>query len=254
MNPNLVHFTLNTHLTPQGLVDIMHTRRKPRPVFDSSFRPWPGAHSINDWTSKVNEPALHFADAFNQFCIWHWNLAISYPQSNHHTGDDDVQCAFPRVKYSPNLVAMHRAPLSNDTLIMNTGLTFGDCRSPSNWDPIARARQQLAQKLWHDPDILERASPYLPALSFAPPVTLAERATFAIAIPDSQNRGVFNPKTGERTAPRYNHHVDDNMYGDISELMHRAAAASIVSLYKILLGYPEERFSDPISWENSGQN
>ena len=250
MDPNLVHFTLNTHLTPQGLVDIMHPRRKPRPVFDSSFRPWPGAHSINDWTNKVNEPALHFADAFNQFSIWHWNLAITYPQHDRHTGDDDVQCAFPRVKYNPNLVAMHSA-LSNNTLIMNTGLTFGDCTSPSNWDPIARARQQLAQTLWHDPDILERAAPYLPPFSFAPPATPTERAAFAVAIPDSQNRGVLNTKTGERTAPRFNHHVDDNMYGDISELMHRAAAASIISLYEIL-GYPDGRFPDPISWEKFG--
>ena len=31
------------------------------------------------------------------------------------------------------------------------------------------------------------------------------------------------------------------MYGDISELMHRAAAASITSLYKIF-GYPDGRF------------
>ena len=54
MDPTLVHFTLNTHLTPQGLVDVLHHRRKPRPVSDSSFRPWSGANAINDWTSKVN--------------------------------------------------------------------------------------------------------------------------------------------------------------------------------------------------------
>jgi hypothetical protein len=29
MDPDLVHFTLNTHLTPQGLVDILRHRRKP---------------------------------------------------------------------------------------------------------------------------------------------------------------------------------------------------------------------------------
>lgn len=80
MDPTLVHFTLSTHLTPQGLVDILHHRRKPRPVSDCSFRPWSGALAINDWTSKTNKPALHFADVFHQFCIWHWNLSISYPK------------------------------------------------------------------------------------------------------------------------------------------------------------------------------
>ena len=123
LNPTLVHFTLNTHLTPQGLVDILHHRREPRPVSDCSFRPWPGAFAINDWTNKINEPALHFADDFQQFCIWHWNLAISYPKHDLHTGDDDLQCAFPRVKSNPNMVAMHNA-LSHDTLIMHTGLNI----------------------------------------------------------------------------------------------------------------------------------
>ena len=249
MDPALVYFTLNTHLTPQGLVDILHHRRKPRPVSDSSFRVWPGACGINDWTSKVNEPALHFADSFQQFCKWQWNLAISYPKHDRYTGDDDVQCAFPRVKYNPNLVAMHSA-IASDTLIMHTGLTFGDNTSPSNWEPFARARQQLAQKLWHDEDIVERAAPYLPELTFESPATQEEREAFAVAIPDSKNQGVFG-KNGKRIAPQYNHHVDDNMYADIPELMPRSAAASVISLYEIV-GYPDGRIPDPISWDKFG--
>ena len=249
LDPALVHFTLNTHLTPQGLVDILHHRRKPRPVSDSSFRPWPGAFAINDWTSKANEPKLHFADSFQQFCIWMWNLAISYPNHDRYTGDDDVQCAFPRVKYNPNLVAMHSA-LSHDTLIMHTGLTFGDNTSPSSWEPFARARQQLAQKLWHEEDIIERAAPYMPNITFEQPATPEERKAFAVAVPDSKNKGVFD-KNGNRLSPRYNHHVDDNMYGDIPDLIPRSAAASVISLYEIM-GYPDGRIPDPISWEKFG--
>jgi hypothetical protein len=218
MDPNLIHFTLNAHLSPQGLVDILHARRKPRPLSDSSFRPWPGASGINDWTSKVNEPKLYFADSFQKFCTWHWNLAISYPTHDRHTGDDDVQCAFPRIKYNPNLVAMHSA-ISNNTLIMNTGLTFGDNTSPSNWEPVARARQQLAQKLWSEPDILTRAAKYLPKFTFEAQATPIEQLEFTIAIADSINKGVFDEATGKRKPPQFNHHVDDNMYGDISELM-----------------------------------
>lgn len=246
MDPALVHFALNVHLSPQGLVDVLHHRRKPRPLSDSSFRPWPGAYAINDWTNKCHEPSLHFADSFHHFCKWHWNLAISYPTHDRHTGDDDVQCAFPRIKYNPNLVGMHSA-ISNDTLIMNTGLTFGDNTSPSNWEPVARARQQLAQHLWHHDDIIDRARIHLPPVRFEAPATLEERSTFAIAIADSINTGVFDA-TGQRISPRYNHHVDDNMYGDISEFMERAASASIISLYEIV-GYPDGRIPDPVSWD-----
>ncbi len=57
---------------------------------------------------------------------------------------------------------------------------------------------------------------------------------------------VFDRKTGARIAPRYNHHVDDNMYGDNSKLMPHAAAASIISLYKIV-GSQDGQIPDPIS-------
>ena len=130
---------------------------------------------------------------------------------------------------------------------MNTGLTFGDNTSPSNWEPFARARQQLAQHLWHKPDIMEQAKPYLPEFKFAPPATDLERASFARAIPDSINTGVLDAE-GNRRSPTYNHHVDDNMYADITELLPRAAAASIIALYEIL-GYPDGRIPDPISWD-----
>ena len=180
------------------------------------------------------------------FCIWQWNLAITYPQHDRHTGDDDVQCAFPRLKYNPQLVAMHSS-ISNNTLMMNMGLTFGDNSSPSNFEPVARARQQTAQHLWHKPEfIFEKAGPYLPQFKFAPPATDAERAAFAVAIPDTINVGVLD-LNGNCRAPTYDHHVDDNMYGDITELIPRAAAASVVALYEIL-GYPDGRTPDPISW------
>ena len=100
---------------------------------------------------------------------------------------------------------------------MCTGLTFGDNTSPSNWEPIARARQQLAQHLWHNHDsTMEKAKPYLPEFNFAPPATPAERALFARAIADSINTGVFD-KEGNRRSPTFDHHVDDNMYADIQE-------------------------------------
>ena len=146
----------------------------------------------------------------------------------------------------PTSSGMHSA-ISNNTLIMNTGLTFGDNTSPSNWEHIVRARQQLAQHLWHQEDIITRAQPYLPSVRFDAPATPAERSAFAVAIADSRNPGVFNTSS-KRLSPRYNHHVDDNMYGDISDIMERAAATSVISLYEIV-GYPDGRIPNPVSWE-----
>ena len=120
MDPQLIHFVLNAHLlTPQRLVDIMHHRRKSRPISDSSFRPFPNSFAISDWTDKKNEPTLHLSQSFNRFLKWQWNLAITYPDSNRYTDDDNVQCAFPRIsKYNPNLVAMYSA-VSNNAAVTN---------------------------------------------------------------------------------------------------------------------------------------
>ena len=158
---HLIHFALNAHLSPQGLVDVLHPRRKPRPIPDSSFWPNPSAMAINDWTNKTNEPKLSFANSFMNFCIWQWNLALTFPQHNRRTGDNDVQCAFPRLKSNPQLVAMHSS-ISNNTLMMNTGLTFRDNTIPSNFEPVARARQQLAQHLWHQPELHHKVAGFTP--------------------------------------------------------------------------------------------
>lgn len=87
----------------------------------------------------------------------------------------------------------------------------------------------------------------MPQFLFAPPATDAERAAFAVANPDTINVSVLD-LTGKRRAPTYDHHVDDNMYGDITQLIPHVAAASVVALYEIL-GYPDGRTPDPISWD-----
>ena len=102
--------------------------------------------------------------------------------------------------------------------------------------------------MWRDdPDIVEKAEPYLPPFKFAPPATPEERALFTRAIPDLINRGVFDDE-GERKPPTYDHHVDDNMYADITENLRKAAAASVIALYEIV-GYPTGKIPDPLSWE-----
>jgi hypothetical protein len=134
-------------------------------------------------------------------------------------------------------VAMHSA-ISNDTIRMSTGLMFRDNTSPSKWEPVARARQQLAQYIWYDPaTTMTKAWPYLLQFKFAPPTTPSERSAFARAIPDSINTGVLD-SNGNR--------IDDYMYADIAEFLPRAAAASIIALYKIF-GYPTGKIPDPIS-------
>jgi len=153
MDPCLLHFIHHAHLTPQGMVDLCKVHKTPCPIFDSLFWPQPWCMAINDWTHKSNEPCLVFPAAFQCFCTYLYNLRITYPEEELYAADDDCSGAFCINKYHPNMVPMH-CYLIADVLAAATGTTFGDNTSPGNWEPIARARQELAQHFWHQPDIV----------------------------------------------------------------------------------------------------
>jgi hypothetical protein len=168
---------------------------------------------------------------------WIYNLRISYPDQEIYPGDDDVSGAYRHMKYHPNLVAMHTfIPL--DYMAVATGATFGDCTSPSNWDPIAQARQQMARHLWSESDIVHRAAPFLPHINISKAPGKEIRDSLTRADADSKNCGIFRAD-GSRMLPPFAHHVDDNMYADVAEHLTRTISASVISLYEVL-GYPSK--------------
>lgn len=168
MNSTLTDFIPNAHVTPMGIVNL---DTKPRPVFDSSFRPYPWSSAINNWTDKSNEPALKFPTSFLSHLTFIMNMQISYPDKEIYNGDNDTQCAFQWIKYHAKCVAMHAYLAGDNYLCLATGQTFGDTTSPSNWELVPCARQQYAQYLWTLPNIVEiaKANYSLPNIAFAPP-------------------------------------------------------------------------------------
>ena len=236
-DPRVVTLMLHCHLTRQGVVDLNTPYKNPRPIFDSSFRPHPWCFAINDWTSKDHEPPLTFAGAEMGFMVWLYNLRITYPTDEIYIADDDVSGAFRLMKYHPNCMAMHTS-LQSGYCVVNTGGTFGDNTSPSNWDPIGLARRQLAWHLWkHDPTVEDRVLPYLPPLQLAPAPTDDVVLGFRRADADGLNRGVLDT-AGERLAPPYNMHVDDALYADIGAHLVHTICTSVAALFDVL-GRPD---------------
>jgi hypothetical protein len=243
LSPRLAFLIPHLHTTHMGMVDLQKVYKEPRPIFDSSFWIEPSSMDINDWCDKSNEPDIHFPASFLNFCVWIYNLRIFYPTQELYLVDDDVSGAFCHAKYNPNLVALH-ACLLFGFLFMSTGQTFGDCSSPVNFEPITCARQQYAQLLWLQPTTLRLDRPYLPNLQLQSQPT--DPNVFTQSTPDSLNQGVFNPD-GSRRSPTFDHHVDDNIYGDVEEFILLGVSASILALY-LVLGYPSNRNRDPVSW------
>ena len=121
---------------------------------------------------------------------------------------------------------------------MPTGQTFGSNTSPSNWEPIARARMHLAQWLFHDTTLLEKHSNYTDRVQYGPEPD--HETLFVQAIADVLNQGVLDDH-GNPVPTEHHMFVDDNLIAEIKSRMKQAQAASIESLF-ILLGRPEPEF------------
>ena len=138
LDERITTLVLHCHLTPQGIVDLVSLFKNPRPIFDSSFRPYPWCYAINDWTSKDNEPPLTFSHAEMGFMIWLYNLRITYPREELYIADDDISGAFRLCKYHPNLMSMHSSRC--DYSVRRHGgdgecdyVPFGHSSSPADW-------------------------------------------------------------------------------------------------------------------------
>ena len=123
------------------------------------------------------------------------------------------------------------------------GMTFRDCTSPQNFEPIACVRSEYAQWLWsNNPDIISTAKPFMPTYTIADPPT---DATFTPATADSKNPGVFDSH-GHRLPPPFPHHVDDCNYADVMQEFDRTLSCSVMSLYSVL-GFPTPITPDTLS-------
>ena len=111
---------------------------------------------------------MTFAGAELGLIWWIYQLRIGYPGEEIYLCDDDVSGAFRQTKYHPNLVGMHTS-IQCGYGVLNTGATFGDNTSPSNFNPLAEGRRYLSRYLWSsDPNVITDVLPLLPPITMAP--------------------------------------------------------------------------------------
>ena len=67
VDPDLLPFIPDLHLTPQGIVDVYNKWKSSRNVFDSSFRPEYRCKAINDWVDAEAEGMVSFIHSFRRF-------------------------------------------------------------------------------------------------------------------------------------------------------------------------------------------
>jgi len=246
MDPRLMEFIQHLHICPIGLVDLNHHIKQPRMIYDASFQPNLLSETCNTWTTKETEPDLEFPATFMALLAWVWNMRVTYPDEEIYPLDDDITAAFRQASWHPNLVSMHGMLVLGAIWLM-CRLTFGDCTSPPNFEPIAIARRYLARHYFNLPNIKELAAQWMPKITVVEP-TAADLATIMRIPADTVNRGVQADGHFAADTPPYVHHVDDNLYGALGHQIETAVAASIVALYDVA-GEPVATQPDPFSYE-----
>ena len=227
--PNwLARFIPHLHVTPQGLV--IKEGKNDRLVWDGSFIPHWLATCINMMLTDETEPEIIYGTAFLRHLEVIWNTRISHPNSDILLFDDDVKGAFRHCKYHPDIATAFSFIISKN-LFIPLGGTFGAVTSPSNFEPIARARTHLAEFLSDRTDLLEKYEHIINKVKFSDEPDAETK--FVQAIQDSIHKGIKNlHKT------KFNMFVDDSLFAQIRSKMKQAMAASIEALY-IILGFPE---------------
>ena len=233
----LARFIRNLHITPQGLV--VKPGKNDRLIWDGSFIPNWQATCINMMLPKDTEPEIIYGTTFMKHLNAIWNLRITYPTEDILLFDDDVKGAFRHNKYHPDIATAFSFIIEH-LLYIPLGGTFGSITSPSNFEPIARARIHLANFLSDRTDLLRKYKHIIDKVKFSEEPD--KDTVFVQAVKDSIHKGIQDTK---KTI--YNMFVDDSLFAQIRRVMPHSMAASIEALY-IILGFPDiEIRQDPLS-------
>ena len=228
----LAWFAPNVMLTPQGLV--IKPPKKDRLVWDGSFMIFYKSVCVNSMFNLKDEPTLAYGSAWQRHINRIWNLRISYPQEEIYLFDDDVKGAFRQVKYNPDVSSVFSFIISL-YFFLPTGGTFGAVPSPSNFEPIARARTYLANLLSRKKALVKKHWDIIKLMKFSRKSPTS--TTYVQAVADEINIGVLDEQGNSRTV--YSMFVDDSLYAEVHKHMLVAIAASIEALF-LLLGFPQD--------------
>jgi hypothetical protein len=176
-------------------------------------------------------PPVFYGTALRRHLAAVWNMRITHPREDLLQHTDDIDSAFRRMLYHPDLAIVF-AYVFQDLLLVPVGNIFGSRNAPSWFTTPAEIRAHMANWLQYhskDYDLAAR-------LQVPDEPDEATRDTFVPAIADAINRG-------RSSIPRFpGHHamfVDDNICVAIRALIAEAVACAIGSAY--------DCFGDPIT-------
>jgi hypothetical protein len=173
--------------------------------------------------SLDRNPRITYANAFVRHLIHLWNLRISNPRQEILQHTDDIEAAFHRIHYHPDLGVCY-AYVFEEFRIIPVGMIFGSGDSPSWFGTTAEPRTHMGATR----DYTSAHLPVADSVQLPPPPTEAEIAGFVQATADAEHQGI-----SAEFASRFWHamFVDDNAVADIYDRFTAAVRSAEGSAY-----------------------
>ena len=226
-------FVANLHVSP--LAVLTKNGKKPRLIFDASFRPCSKYVALNDSTDVSHEWVITYGTAASSYLNWVWNLRLTFPQQAIYQYFDDVKNAFRHIYLHPDVVGAHGSRTETGTLLLPTRAVFGQCASPPSYMIPANSRAGIAQVV-QSPDGEPLRDPPYEFEASLPWKILPDHMKFVQAEGDTLNMGIMKDDGTLELTP---HHpfVDDTCLADTRERLPGAIHASLQALF-MTFGYP----------------
>mgnify|MGYP005694889421 CR=1 FL=1 len=233
-------FIYGLFLSPIGYV---LRKNKGRVVVD------PSAHiaedgdsgALNDAMSKddpIQCPPTFYATAQQRHWSHIWNLRISHPTEEIVLYKDDINAAFHRARYHPDIAAAY-AYVWGRWLIIHIGLIFGGRNSPGWFTILSELRAAIA--MYYDGLPPAPLFPLVERIGFPSAPSPAVVATFAQAVADALNPGSATDLTDPTHHATF---VDDNLMAEIPRCIILSVQRSTGSCY-LCFGHPSPLLRTP---------
>ena len=123
---------------------------------------------MNEKTSQKGEPEITFGFAFMAFCIWLWNLRITFPYEEILLATIDIFSCFRFPRIFADLVGAFGFVLGPWYFAANA-MVFGSNISANSWEPFWQAIAGIAATYFSLPNLVEKHRQWLDMVSWDPP-------------------------------------------------------------------------------------
>jgi hypothetical protein len=229
----LTDFIPHIWLIPLGLALV--EGKKPRLYRHATKQIHQDSFPVNRLVNLLNEPEITFGDTLLCHYEYIWRLRATFPTARILSYDDDISGAFNQRLFHPD-VSGANCILWGPYLVQSVGLHFGGTFCPASFEPLRRARCEIAEFLFHNcsfqihlnQEVLDLITTELPPLT----------APLAAAVLDNPNERQCHEDGSVKF--HYGMYVDDGQTAitdDTPDGVARMITSSVESAY-ILLGYP----------------